>query len=433
MKIDNHYVPKLILRRFNERINTFNISTNKLTINTSLKKAFSSKLLYSQEIEDLFNFKIENEFAKILDSKILIDSEEIILSRTELAITKKFLLLAMMRTVDGESLMRHMKDEIAKVLKKTINFEEQNVGDITPFDYWMQTIKCILESSDLINVRNHPLATNTAVKWATIFNAGYLSVWDSSDTGEDFIVIDNGMTSEHESTRFIPPMNNDVIKRGYMLGQTIYAENISEEQKYICIMNYKDIMFSNDFMTENFYLFSITRNRTLVLINPFYRLYDKSEYEGTNHLPVPDIWPTKIKDKSLFLKNKFKYVNGIVETLKGKIDAKDLYIYPVRKMKLEDVIYVNCLSFDRIHQVLGFSDSARVRRSLSVYSIVKGLNNYDGLIKIIEELGNPIILNDNVKKIAGHIAPKVVVYGSREKEYIDNYLRLRETNKNNFT
>jgi len=427
MKIDNHYVPKLILRRFDEKINTYNLTTHELKIDKNIKTAFSSKLLYSQEIEDLFNYRIENEFARILDKKILVDTDEIILTREELATTKKFLLLAMFRTVDGELLMQHMKDRVAETLKTTINFEEQNIDDISNFDYWMQTIKCVLESDDLVNVRSHPFATVKAVQWATTFNAGYLSIWDSLDTGEDFIVIDNGMTSEHESTRFLKPINNDVLKRGYLLDQTIFSESLSKEQKAINLINCQNIMLGNDFMTENFYLFSITKSRMIVLINPFYRLYDKSEHEGTSILPIPDIWPTRIKDKRLFLKNKNKYINGLEETLKeNKTDKNDLYIYPVRKMDLDDVIYVNCLSFDRISNLMGFSNSSRIRRSLSVYSLIEGLNKYDALIKHFEDMGNPIVINTTIKEIKKHIAPDYIEFSFREQIYIKNYLKTRD-------
>lgn len=429
MKIDHHYVPRLILRKFDERINTFNIRTGEVKLSGSkLKKTFSSDLLYSQEIEDLFNEKVESEFAQILNLKILSNENEVILKRTELATVKKFLLLAMIRTIDGESFIAHRKQIAADSLKQLLKFEEKNTNDLSDFDYWMRTIRCILNSKDLISVKNDPEATTQAVRWATTFNSGYISIWDSSETGEDFIVIDNGMTSEHESTRFIEKIGNDVIKRGYLLDKTIFSDEVNEENEKIDFMNYRDLMFSLDFFTENFYLFSISKSRMIALINPFFRLYDKSHSEGTNILPIPDIWTTRIKDRTLFLKNRNEYVNGVSDTLRGKTDANDLYIYPIRQMKLDDVIYVNCLSFDRISNILGFTDSSRVRKSLSVYSISRGLNDYDKLIEYFEEIGNPIIINEYAKKMSNHIAPTVIRFDDREQRYINHFLRLRKMN-----
>ena len=429
MKIDNHYVPRLILRRYNEKINTYNLKTKELNIGADLRESFSKKLLYSQEIEDLFNSKIEVEFAKVLDRKILVDSEEISLTRKELAKTKKFLLLAMLRTINGEEFMSLRKEKIAKHLEESIKFNEKIIDGESDFDYWMRTIRCILESEDLASIRNHPLATTKAVQWANNFNSAYLSIWDSEETGEDFIVIDNGMTSEHESTRFINPINDDAIKRGYLLDQCIFSTSISDEQKKSNLRYLYSILFANDFMTENFYIFSITKNRILVLLNPFFRLYDKSDYEVTNVLPAPDIWPTRIKEKDLFLKNKNEYINGLAETLKGKKDDRDLYIYPVRRMCLDDVMYINTLSLDRIDEIIGFSDTSRIKRSLALYSIVNGLNDYTDLTKQLSDLGYSIKVNEGTRTMKEHISTEHVQFSEKEAHYINNFLKAREMSK----
>lgn len=429
MKIDQHYVPRLVLRKYDERISTYNIHTGEIKVSGSkLKDTFSSDLLYSQEIEDLFNEKIESDFARILNEKILLDESKIVLKRTELATVKKFLLLAMIRTLDGESFVVQRKQMGANGLKKFLKFEEKNVDNLSDFDYWMRTIRCILESADLGSVKNHPEATTQAVRWATTFNSGYISIWDSSDTKEEFVVIDNGMTSEHEPTRFMPEIGNDVIKRGYLLDKTIFSSDRNEENKKIDFRNYYNLIFSLDYFTENMYLFSISKNRMIALINPFFRLYDKDESEGTHILPTPDIWTTRIKDKSLFLKNKNEYINNLLDTLNGKTDKNDSYIYPVRQMMLDDVIYINCLSFDRISNIVGFTDSSKIRKSLAVYSISRGLNDYSKLIQYFEELGNPIIINDYAKKISSHIAPRMLKFSEQEQKYINHFLQLRKMN-----
>lgn len=426
MTTDNHYVPRLILRRFDERISTYNLSTKEVKISSSFKNTFSSNFLYSQEIEDLFSQTIENEFAQLLDKKIRFNENEVTLTRLELDTTKKFLLLAMIRTIDSEAFMQYRKEDTAEFIKETLNFEEKNTENLSNFDYWMRTMKCVLESTNLEKVKEHPEATLQAVNWATALNCGYISIWDSSNTGEDFVIIDNGMTSEHEPTRFFPPINDDVLKRGYLLEQIISANQNNENQKTNNLASYLNILSANDFMSENFYLFSITKNRMIVLINPFFRLYDKSDYESTNILPIPDIWPTRINDKTLFLKNKNEYVNDIEQIAKGKTDINDLYIYPIRKMNIEDVIYVNCLCLDRVNNFLGFSESSRIKKSLSTYSIVQGLNDYESLIDYFEQLGNPIIVNNQANQIKEHISPNIIQFNTREKKYIDNFLKIKK-------
>src|SRR5690554_3015299 len=140
MKKDHHYVPKLILRKFDERLNTFNLKTGEVRISSSkLKNTFSADYLYSQEIENLFNEKIESEFANILNNKILSTENEITLERVELNIVKKFLLLAMIRTLDSERYIKQRNKSVDYSLKQILNFEEQNVEGISDFDYWMRT------------------------------------------------------------------------------------------------------------------------------------------------------------------------------------------------------------------------------------------------------------------------------------------------------
>ncbi len=428
MKKDNHYVPKLILRRFDEKINTYNIKEKNLKKDANLSKAFSSKLLYSQEIENMLNYKLENEFAKILDNKILKPAKLIELTRTELNITKKFLLIAMFRVINGEEFMQHRNLEVAKALKESIGFEEKNTDDLTTFEYWLRTMKCILESPNIMDIKNHPEATNKAVQWAYNFNAGYLSVWDSKSSGEDFIVIDNGMTSEHEVTRFMPPINNDAIKVGYMLEKILNPKKTKEEIKRNAYY-YFPILMANNFMTENFYMFSISNNRTLVLINPFYRLYDESAFDKTRFLPIPDVWPSKLRDRSLISKNQNKYINGDKEALQGNTDPNDMYIYKVKQMKPNDVIYVNCLGLDRIDNLLGFTDINKIKRSLSVYAQIQGRNDYSGLMKSYEDKGVKFTVNDKIKRIANHAKLSSTTITKDDEMYISYYYKMNELGK----
>lgn len=376
MKKDHHYVPRLILRKFEKNLNTFDLKTGEVKRSGSkLNETFSSDFLYSQEIENLFNKKIESEFANILNNKLLLSDQEITLTRLELNTVKKFLLLAMIRTLDGEDFMQYRKTAASLHVKETLNFEEKNTEGISDFDYWMRTMKCILESSDLISVPNHPEATIQAVRWAHTFHSGYIAFWDSTESNEDFIVIDNGMTSEHEVTRFMKEFSDDIIKKGYLIDKLVFSNTKSDEALILERIFYFKTLLSTDFFHENFYLFSVSKNRMIALINPFFRLYDKNDYELTNPLPSPDFWPSRISDRTLFLKNRNSYVNRDETILNGRTNKDDLYIYDVKQMALEDVIYVNCLCFDRVSNIVGFTDPSKIIRSLSTYSIIKGRND----------------------------------------------------------
>jgi|GEM_PF-449722 len=425
MTIHNHFVPQLILRRFDEKINTYRLSTKELKIDANFKTSFSSPSLYTQEIEDLFSGKIESEFARILDKKIRSAENVVELKRLELATVKKYLLLAMLRTNDGEHLTQHQKEKTAENVNEILHFQEKNTENLTSHEYWMRTLQCIIESMDLNHVRNHPQATNLAVRWASTYNSGYLSIWDSTTSGEDFIVIDNGMTSEHEITRFTPPFNDDVIKRGYLLQEYYKYNGKPDYDSTNKASVYLRTLFSNDFMTENVYLFSVTRNRMLVIINPFFRLFDKEFEPEIADLAIPDVWPTRFVDHDLFKKNNTDYVNDKQETLLGLTNINDKYIYPIRKMILNDVIYANCLTLDRISDIFGFCSSQGITRSLAVYSQISGLNDYSDLINQLEAMGYVIKRNAETIRIRNHISPTVRVLNNNELKYANNVLELK--------
>src|SRR5690606_29337247 len=95
---NNHFVPRFILRNFDEKISIFSLSKNKLTTNRNVETAFSQKDLYPDMIEKLFNEMIEQKTAAILRKKILTDEKTIHLNTVEILILKKFLLIQMFRT-----------------------------------------------------------------------------------------------------------------------------------------------------------------------------------------------------------------------------------------------------------------------------------------------------------------------------------------------
>lgn len=174
-KENNHYVPRLILRKFDEKISTYNLEKRELKLNQKLEKVFVSKKLYSKEIETMFNEKVENEFAKLLNNKILNSINECKLSRIEINLIKKFILLAMIRTINFKCFLQYKIKEIRKEVKIKYNFEEStNLKSLSVFDYLMQTIKCILEAESIFDLEKTKEATAISIYWANIFSMDIL-------------------------------------------------------------------------------------------------------------------------------------------------------------------------------------------------------------------------------------------------------------------
>lgn len=424
-KENNHYVPCLILRRFDENISIYNLRSRELKINQRISEVFSSRNLYTKEIEDMFNVKAENTFARILNKKILAAEESCSLSRKEVGVVKKFLTLAMLRTMDAEDFVKLKADKTRDTVKTNYKFvEKPEVSSLPSYEYWMQTLKCVLEADSPIDVQKNRNATAIAVYWSNVFNSGYIAIWDSESSKEDFIIMDQGMTSEHEKTRFIPSLNNDMIKRGYLIEKTFKVNKPTSEKEMNLWNKYFQIALANDGFSENVYLFTISKNRMIAFINPFFRLYDKDDWSDSDSPQIPDIWTTLFQDRGLFQKNANQYVDPS-QSKKGIHNNNDVFMYKIHEMNVDDVIYVNCLVLDRIQTYVGFSESGRIRRSLITYSCVNNaLNNYDGLLNNLSQLGYDIVRSSKYQELACRFYVSNN-FTESERKYISNYLEIK--------
>ena len=159
------------------------------------------------------------------------------------------------------------------------------------------------------------------------------------------------------------------------------SETDRERQK-----RYFDLWYAQQTFHENFYMFSISKTRMLVIINPFFRLFDKAE-----KMKRPDIWPSKISEE-LYAKNKaprLAKLNG-----KPVYSDTDLFKYKVQKMSLEDFRWVNMLMLDRVQNILGFSDIEKIADSVCDYKefysdvLMQPMRvNYNPLIKYFKDNG----------------------------------------------
>ncbi len=377
---NNHYVPKLVLRRYNtEKLTIYNVKTGEVHKDKQLNEIFAEQNLYGEELEKLLAKRVESPFAQILTQKILPaeTNSEIELTRKELNIIKKFLLIEQMRVFieEGEKFYQaeqRVADEQSKILQYP--FKELVIENETVKERWLRNLRVITECSDLNHIQEHKLCTYDVFRWAQIYNSGYLAIWDCSETDENFIVTDIGMTSEREL--YAPP--------GLELDKKLYLSKQLETEKDAHRHRvYSDLLYAQLNFHENFYMFSISKNRMIVIINPFFRLYDKAE-----KMPEPDIWPTVI-ERSLYSKNRAQ----VLPTAFGKRIFKDsdLFWYRVLPMSLKDLRWINMLMLDRIDTLVGFSDIEKIADSVCDYKEFydnmgqKMRVNYNPLIKYFKD------------------------------------------------
>lgn len=404
---NNHYVPQFILRRFGDKLNRYNVKTGEVKVKGSLINSFSGKNIYPEWLEHMLS-DLESRIANLIDNKILNANDTVTITRADNYLIKKFFAVAMLRVPDSSiNTIKHL-DSIESLKER--GFKEVEKEDESVEEYSYRTLKVLLESNDIDEVYNHPEVTYEACNWMRLFNSCYLTIWDSKEVKEDFIITDCGMNCEHDKSRFLDfnfdgtVFNNskdEMIKNGYVFKKSL---DFSDNDKATLYFN---LMMNMTYVHANYYLFAVSNDRTIALINPFYRLYnDERMLEVTRE--EPDVWPTLLSKEAMSC-NTQTYIEL------GKNNDADLFHYKVKDLSLEEVIIVNNMMLDRVYKWMGFDSSAKIVRSLNVYSmIIKRFqrNNYDKLIEYLYSLGFDF---PKLKKYQ-NICDRMTRYGFTEKE-----------------
>ena len=269
---NNHYVPQFLLKRFGEKINVYDVKSAVLTMRKRPDKVFCSNGLYEDELEHLFNVNAESKVANLLFNKILTDEAEVTLNIEELLLLKKFFAIEQLRTPDSKLYIRHEREDFEKTSPKDLEklgYFDNPTSKLNDEEYLKQTLKNILEyngysEKDFLDWLKDPNVTYSAQKWMKIYMQCYLSFWDSKKSGEDFLISDIGMTCEHDPSKFLHDNSTqmELLKPGFYIS-LLENPNYSEMQKRFIIEN----MVNGSEVRANFYFFSLTATRTIVLID----------------------------------------------------------------------------------------------------------------------------------------------------------------------
>lgn len=377
--VSNHYVPRLILRKFSDKLCLYNVKTGELHESIVPEHAYAIDGLYDAEIERKLNEKIESQFGNLLSNVLLKADNEISLTRTQLLIIKKFLLISVLRTMQNELFLQREKQLHEKL---SFPFEEMRIDGETPFDYWMRTLDVVLDTNGTPKeIFNHPNKTYPAYRWSRVVNGAYIAFWDSPKKRDEFVITDIGMTSENENGWNGIWVHND--KKLSWLKDLLDSATNDAEKTAIAKTIYSTCDFS-----ENFMMFPISPRRMIVLICPFYKYRYMCKMAG---IEVPELgYLTMIPNENLFEPNDNKYILPQTPGKPFNYHDNDRYIYRIKQLASCEIRYCNALFMDRIETYLGFSSLEHVVGSIIKY---KKLNDppfvprvdYTELYKIIQK------------------------------------------------
>ena len=380
-----HYVPRLILRKFGDKLSLYNVKTGELKENIPPEHAYAMQGFYDNETEKKLNLKIESQFGGLLANLILKRENEISLSRANVLLIKKFLLVSMIRSVQAEHWVQ--RERIFYKLCPPAPFEEKQIEGERPNEYWLRTINVILDTDGTPQqVLNHPDKTYPAYRWACIVNSAYLAFWDAPSNRDEFVITDIGMTSENEKgwdgVRVRNRRKLDYIAK--------LLELTNDKSEYD---NLSNLLYAVTNFSENFQMFPISSKRMIVLISPFFKIRYSMKSSG---VPVPDLRDlTVIPNEKLFEPNRSHCELPQIPNKGYQYHEDDKYIYDVKVLTTDEIRYCNALFMDRIDTHLGFSSLNHAVGSIVKY---KKLNDppyvprvdYTKLYQIIEKryLGN---------------------------------------------
>lgn len=369
------------MRKFSKKLSLYNIETGELKENVQPEHAYAIEDFYDAETEKEFNTKIESQFAGLLSKRILQCDKEISLNRKELLLTRKFLLISIVRSIRGEEWMNKEKSFYERC-HIPVPFQEKRIDGETSNEYWLRTIKVILDTDGTPQqIAEHPEKTYPAFRWASIIYSGYLSFWDAPNCDDEFVITDIGMTSENEKGW-----------DGIQIHNHKKADEIKIWMKAATHPNEKEI-FDELFravchFSENFMMFPISAKRMIVLISPFFK---HRYWMVKNGIPVTRLSElTVIPNEALFEPNRNSYVLPSIPGKGYRYHEDDRYIYDVKTLTAEEIQYCNALFMDRIDTYLGFSSLDKAVGSILKY---KKLNappytprvDYAKLYQIINE------------------------------------------------
>lgn len=377
----NHYVSQLIIKRFSEmnnKINIFNVKKKEVLENKKSANIFCKYDIYSDYVEKTLSQSLETPFAQLIDKKIL-NKDKISITRSDLILIKKFLLLDSIRTLRAEGYLKvisgfyptvakywELKEKIKQKMPTHLPYQH-NLNE-NASDAYERALRVFLETNNPEEIAYHPMATRELYIWARVFSDSYIAFWDSN-VEQDFVLTDNGLTTEYEPSH--------IVFEGLSQSKLSYLFSMIKDSKVDIEKSiYADLLEKITVMYENFSIFNLSAKRSIAIINPFFRLFsDQGFTVGPDmelvKLKKPDIWPSFVESNSIVSFPITKYQKN------GKYSYDDVFEYDPIELSYLDTIYINNLFLSQSNNLLGFVEFNRIKDSLYSFLTMRMHNHKD--------------------------------------------------------
>ncbi len=358
----NHIVSQLIIKRFSKAVNVFDLHSGQIDLSKKPHKVFYKNDRLSDDLEKLINVEIESRFANLLSLKF--DTEGFVtLTREELMLTKKYLLMTSVRMNDENQFYKTINgfennaDRYLKFHPELSGYKRLKDLKLNPKETYELALRIYCECKDPNKIYFDSRVPLEFICWALPFIDSYLAIWDAPE-GYEFVLSDCSMVSEYEGCHMITG-GLDLSKFSYL-----YYNLVHEKNSMLPIF-YADMISKNQLMYENYNVFNLSSKRCIVLINPFFRQYfgAKQIMLDTNErttAKIPDIWPAVVQNKELFAPpvNEYK-IND------HQFTDQDLFFYRAVKLSYDELVYINSLIIGMSQEIMGFNNPKAILDSIN--------------------------------------------------------------------
>ena len=387
-----HYVPQFIIKAFDERPHVFDLKTGKV-VELKASRIFFETDKYSEKVEALLNQQVEHPFSILVNGKL--NDESPILTRDEIEIVKRYMLLASVRTMGEEAfvalmrgfasnakryceLRQYVSEGESFVLYHKLSIADLDMSDREIYLHSLERFCLDRTRNDLLGDMTLPIEMTV---WATAFHGSYIGIWDAPEE-KQFILTDCGMNSEYEGFRQVT--GRDLSKFSYFL----WLMNHGSQAERFAASDYAAL---SQAMFENFNFFPISSKRIVVAIHPFFKTFFPQSFVDPDGKPVfeskPECWPSCMETIDLFEPPSCQYV------CKSDYSQDDKFVYGRKQLSAFETDYLNYLMCHYAKAAIAFDSPDLVKTGImaffwgSVWMRVatRGRTNFQEELEILNE------------------------------------------------
>lgn len=351
--MNNHYIPRLLLRRFavGERVNTYDFETASFCTK-KIKNTFVEKDLFDRELEKAFADKLEGPIGDLLNHK-LFGTRKISIDREENLLLRKFLMINCLRSpyanIGWEDMVKKMHLEehdyvkLREMLFKSVPYAKQMFDTVFSPQTYIPDLKMAMEREDIQNIAEDEacsLSLRIAARHAMLSTVAF---WDSEHCGQEFILTKISGSSEMDYQGLF---HKAITIRKLKAQKTYLPERVVKELDRL--------EWGSSLFSDNYSVYPLSPTRAMICFSPYFRAFFDTKDEPP------------LLGKEQFERHFYRpWRMELFEPCENYFNKH--YHYHVKALTAEEVMRLNSLQLQMEPEEFVFHDYSKIRDSFWYY------------------------------------------------------------------